>query len=40
MTLLPQEIGMVHVTGLSQDKFTMGIIHGYVKRKKETANDN
>ena len=36
MTHLPLEIG---VTGLSRDKFTLGNIHGYVKKKKETAQD-
>ena len=39
MTLLPREIGKVGVTGLSWDKFTMGNIHGYVNKKKETAHD-
>ena len=39
MTLLQREIGMVRVTGLSLDKFTLGNIHGYVKKKKETAHD-
>ena len=33
------EIGVVRVTGLSRDKFTMGNIHGYVEKKKETAHD-
>ena len=32
-------IGVVRVTGLSHDKFTMENIHGYVKKKKETAHD-
>ena len=39
MTLLPWEIGVMRVTGLSRDKFTIGNIHGYVKKKKETAHD-
>ena len=29
----------VRVTGLFWDKFNMGNIHGYVKRKKDTAHD-
>ena len=29
----------MRVTGLSRDKFTMGNIHGYVKKKKETSHD-
>ena len=37
--LLQREIGVVRVTGLSRDKFTLGNIHGYVKKKKETAHD-
>ena len=36
--LLQREIGVVRVTGLSRDKFTLGNIHGYVKKKKETAH--
>ena len=32
-TILPREIGVVRVTGLSRDKFAMGNIHGYVKKK-------
>ena len=39
MKLLPQEIGVVRVTGLSRGRFTMGNIrHGYVKKKKEIAH--
>ena len=37
--LLQREISVVRVTGLSRDKFTLGNIHGYVKKKKETAHD-
>ena len=37
--LLQRKIGVVRVTGLSRDKFTLGNIHGYVKKKKETAHD-
>ena len=29
---------MVRVTGLSRDKFAMENIHGYVKKRKETAH--
>ena len=29
----------MRVTGLSRDKFTMGNIHGNIKKKKETAHD-
>ena len=29
----------MYVTGLSRDKFTMGNIHGYLKKKRETARD-
>ena len=36
---LPREIGVVRVTGLTREKFTMGNIHGYVKKKNETAHD-
>ena len=39
MTLLPWEMASVRVTGVSQDKFTMGNIHGYVKNSEETAYD-
>ena len=39
MTLLPWEIASVRVTGPSRDTFTMGNIHGYVKKSKETAHD-
>ena len=39
MILLSWEITSVRVTGLSRDKFTMGNIHGYVKKRKETAHD-
>ena len=39
MTLLPGGIAEVFVTGLSRDKFTMGNIHGYLKKKRETAHD-
>ena len=39
MILLLREIGMVHVTELSWDKFSMGNIHGYVEKRKETAHD-
>ena len=39
MTLLPWEIASVRVTRLSRDTFTMGNIHGYVKKSKETAHD-
>ena len=39
MTLSPWEIASVRVTGLSRDTFTMGNIHGYVKKSKETAHD-
>ena len=39
MTLLPWEIPSVRVTRLSRDTFTMGNIHGYVKKSKETAHD-
>lgn len=39
MTLLPGGIAEVCVTGLSRDKFTMGNIHGYLKKKRETARD-
>ena len=39
MTLLPWQIGVVRVTALSRDKFTMGNVQGYVKKKKETAHD-
>ena len=38
MTLLSWEIASVRVTGLSRDTFTMGNIHGYVKKSKETAH--
>ena len=39
MTLLvPREIGVVRMTGLSRDKFIMGNIHSYLKKKKETAH--
>ena len=34
-----REMGMVRVTILSRDKFSKGNIHGYVKKKKETAHD-
>ena len=40
MTLLRQEIGMVPVTGLSRDEFTMGNIHSHIKKEKGTAHDN
>ena len=33
------ENGVVHVTGLSRDKFTMRNVHGYVKKEKETAGN-
>ena len=33
------EYAEVCVTGLSRDKFTMGNIHGYLKKKRETARD-
>ena len=39
MTLLPGRIAEVCVTGLSRDKFTMGNIHGYPKKKRETSHD-
>ena len=39
MTLLAWEIALVRVTGPSRDTFTMGNIHGYVKKSKETAHD-
>ena len=39
MTILLREIGMVLVTGLVCDEFTTGNIHGYVRKKKETAHD-
>ena len=39
MIILPREIGMVLVTGLVWDEFTTGNIHGYVRKKKETARD-
>ena len=39
MTLLPGGIAEVCVTRLSRDKFTMGNIHGYLKKKRETARD-
>ena len=39
MTLSLWEIASVRVTGLSRDTFTMGNIHGYVKKSKETAHD-
>ena len=39
MTFLPGGIAEVCVTGLSRDKFTMGNIHGYLKKKRETARD-
>ena len=39
MTLLPWEIASVRVTGPSRDTFTIGNIHGYVKKSKETAHD-
>ena len=39
MTLLPGRIAEVCVTGLSRDKFTMGNIHGYLKKKRETSHD-
>ena len=39
MALLTWEFGVVRVTGLSRDKFTMGNIHGYARKKKETAHD-
>ena len=39
MTLLPWEIASVRVTGPSRNTFTMGNIHGYVKKSKETAHD-
>ena len=39
MTPLPREIYVVCVTKLSRDKFTMGNIHSYVKKKKETAHN-
>ena len=29
----------MRVTGLSRAKFTIANIHGYVKKKKETAHD-
>ena len=32
-------MSVVRVTGLSQDKFTTGNIHGYVKKKKATTHD-
>ena len=38
MILLLQEIDMVRVTILSRDKLSMGNIHGYVKKKKETPH--
>ena len=38
MTLLPREIGMLPVTRLSQDKFTMRNICAS-KKKKQTAHD-
>ena len=39
MTLLLQEIGVVSVTGLSREEFTMGNIHSYIKKEKGTAHD-
>ena len=36
MKLLPREIGVERVTALSLGRFTMGNIHEYVKKKKET----
>jgi len=39
MTLLLGGIAEVCVTGLSRDKFTMGNIHGYLKKKRQTAHD-
>ena len=36
MKLLPREIGVERVTALSRGRFTMGNIHEYVKKKKET----
>ena len=39
MTLFRREIGVVRVTRLSRNKFTMGNNHGYVKKKKESAHD-
>jgi len=39
MTLLLQEIGVVRVTRLSRDEFTMGNIHSYTKKEKGTAHD-
>ena len=38
-TLLPWDIGVVHVTGISWDKFPHGNIYGYVKKKIESAHD-
>ena len=35
----PGRIAEVCVTGLSRDKFTMGNIHGYPKKKRETSHD-
>ena len=36
MTLLPREIGVVRLNGLSREKFTTGNIHDYVKKNKQT----
>lgn len=38
-TPLPWDIGVVHVTGISGDKFPAGNVYGYVKKKKESAHD-
>ena len=39
MNLLPREIGAVQVIGLSQYKYYMGLINGYVKKNKERARN-
>ena len=35
MILLPQETGVLSMTGRPRDKFTKGNTHGYVKKKKK-----
>ena len=39
MTLLPTEIVLVCVTGLSRGKFLVLNINGYVKKNQESAHD-
>ena len=33
------EFGVVRVIGASRDKFTLRSIHGYIRKKSDTAHD-